>query len=385
MIQNNKIKKPNIGIITNPVGKAGSVPLSNLINVIHPLSEIMHVITGNEGMNLIQKNDPCILFFDVRYIEKNNILLKIINHICMEFKMSIKIIRSAKSISIWIFFLDSHSLILPVLAAKMQKKKVIFALSASIKNSAKAHKNFLLKIFVYAEVITFKLSNQIVVYAPNIIKNWDLEKYRDKISIADVHVLDFKIFNIYKKLNERDNVVGYIGRLSEEKGALNFVKAIPELSKGINGVKFIIGGDGHLRGEIEKFLSDNSFKSKAELLGWIPRGELPGHFNLLKLLVLPSYSEGLPNIMLEAMACGTPVLATRVGAIPDIIRDRETGFLMEDNSPECIAANIVRALGYPDLEGVVLRARALVEREYTIERAVEGWRKVLGDVGDEKR
>ena len=94
------------------------------------------------------------------------------------------------------------------------------------------------------------------------------------------------------------------------------------------------------------------------------------YLNHLRIFVLPSYTEGLANIMLEAMACGTPVLATPVGAVPDVIVDGKTGFIMENSSPECIAANVIRALEHPDLEGVSLRARALVEREYTFERAV---------------
>jgi len=94
-------------------------------------------------------------------------------------------------------------------------------------------------------------------------------------------------------------------------------------------------------------------------------------------LVLPSYTEGLPNIMLEAMACGTPVLATPVGAIPDVIRDGKTGFIMEDNSPKCIAENVVRALEHPDLEEIAEAGRRFVEEEFTFERAVEKWRGIL--------
>lgn len=58
--------------------------------------------------------------------------------------------------------------------------------------------------------------------------------------------------------------------------------------------------------------------------------------------VLPFYTKELSNIMLEAMACGTPLLATPVGAILDVIRDGETGFIMEDNSPECTARNVMQ-------------------------------------------
>ena len=50
------------------------------------------------------------------------------------------------------------------------------------------------------------------------------------------------------------------------------------------------------------------------------------------------------------MGCGTPVLATSVGGVPDVIKDKETGFIMEDNSPECIAENIERVLNHPDLD-----------------------------------
>lgn len=88
---------------------------------------------------------------------------------------------------------------------------------------------------------------------------------------------------------------------------------------------------------------------------------------------------------LTKKACGTPVLATPVGAIPDIIKDSKTGFQMENNSPESIAANVIRALQHPDLEGVAERARSLVKREFTFEKAVERWRSILEEVGDVKR
>ena len=116
------------------------------------------------------------------------------------------------------------------------------------------------------------------------------------------------------------------------------------------------------------------------MLRWIPHDELPEYLNELKLLVLPSYTEGLPNIMLEAMACGTPVLATPVGAIPDVINDGENGFILESNNPEYIAENAIRALNYPNLDKIVKNARELVEKEITYEGAVERYRKILKEL-----
>ena len=69
------------------------------------------------------------------------------------------------------------------------------------------------------------------------------------------------------------------------------------------------------------------------------------------------------------MGCGTSVLATSVGGAPDLIKDGNTGFIMKDNSPECIAKNVRWALEHPNLERIVENARALVEREFTYEAA----------------
>jgi glycosyltransferase involved in cell wall biosynthesis len=138
-----------------------------------------------------------------------------------------------------------------------------------------------------------------------------------------------------------------------------------------------IGGDGEMKEFIEKSLENENIIHDVTLSGWISHDDLPKYLNQLRLLVLPSYTEGLPNIMLEAMACGTPVLATPVGAIPDVIRDGETGFIMEDNSPECIARNVMRALNDPDLEQVAKRGRMFVEGEYTFEKVVERWKGIL--------
>jgi glycosyltransferase involved in cell wall biosynthesis len=142
----------------------------------------------------------------------------------------------------------------------------------------------------------------------------------------------------------------------------------------------LIGGDGELKESIEASLQEQGVTARVELPGWISHDDLPSYLNQLRLLVLPSYTEGLPNIMLEAMACGTPVLATPVGAIPDVIIDGKTGFIMENNSPECIAENVIRALNSPDLERIAEDGRRFVEENFTFEKTVENWKEILQSI-----
>jgi glycosyltransferase involved in cell wall biosynthesis len=129
-----------------------------------------------------------------------------------------------------------------------------------------------------------------------------------------------------------------------------------------------------------KFLEQAKLLDKVKLAGWIPNDKITEYLNELKLLVIPSYTENMPNIILEAMACGTPVLANAVGGIPDVITDGINGFLMADNSPECIAENIIRALNYPNLQQISDNASEFVRKEFSLGKAVDKYRHALNEL-----
>lgn len=266
---------------------------------------------------------------------------------------------------------------IPMLISKLLRKNVVLMFEGSAVEIRKARKDFLFKPLSFLVKANCILSNTIIVYSERLIKEYGLQEYKEKILVAPRHFLDFKGLTMTRKLSERANLVGFIGRLYEERGVLKFAEAIPKILKERENVTFLIGGDGPLRNSIEKYRDEHRLTDKVRVTGWIPREKLSTYLNEIKLLVLPSSTEGLPNIMLEAMACGTPVLATPVGGIPDIIQDGHTGFLMKDNSPQCIAENVARALDHPNLESVVKNAKAFVEEKFTYENAEERYRKVI--------
>ena len=367
-----------ICVITSPRQKAGIIPLSNLVDILSNLCSSLYLITAGEG-DAVCKNHRNIHSYSITYEPKTLLLTRIINYIALQLKICCELVRLIRKVDLCIFFMG-EGLLLPVLVCRLLGKYVILNLAASSVRIIETSKGSLYKPLKLLEVLNYLLSNEIILYSSNLIKEWNLEKYRSKIFIAHKHFLDFDKFKVQKQLNERGNLIGHIGRLSAEKGTLNFVEAIPRILGEKDEVKFLIGGDGRLRGEIEKYLEEENLNAKVKLLGWIPHDELPKYLDDLKMLVLPSYTEGLPNIMLEAMACGTPVLATQVGAIPDVIKDGKTGFIMKDNSPECIAENAIRVLNHPNLEQIAQNARALVEREFTFEKAVARYREILSEL-----
>jgi glycosyltransferase involved in cell wall biosynthesis len=224
------------------------------------------------------------------------------------------------------------------------------------------------------------LIDKFIIYSPSLITKWNLKKYRHKILIAHRHFLDFDMFAVTTPLSDRPLLIGYIGRLSEEKGVQHFIQTLPAIFYDQPDLRVLIGGDGQLKESVEKFLQEERLTARVDFPGWISHENLSKYLNQLRLLVIPSYTEGLPNIMLEAMACGTPVLATPVGAIPDVIKDCKTGFIMENNSPECIAENVIRVLTSPDMEQVAEKGRRFVEENFTFERVIARWKEVLEKV-----
>ena len=205
-----------------------------------------------------------------------------------------------------------------------------------------------------------------------------MDNLRKKISIFGAFLyIDTERFKAKCDLKDRDNLVGYIGNLERGKGVMNFVEAIKLVLRQCSDVEFLVVGDGLLFSSIKEKLKRGDLQNKVKLIRSVPHDEVPNYLNKLRLLVLPSYSEGLPGIILEGMACETPVLATSVGGIPDIIKDGETGFILEQNTPECIAKNIVRVLNYKKSHKIVKNARRLVEDQYSYRNTVERYYDIL--------
>lgn len=221
--------------------------------------------------------------------------------------------------------------------------------------------------------LNFVLSKNLLVESPGVLAEWNGESYCKKAIVGATYV-DAEQYYKTMSYSERDLSVGYLGSLNQRKGVDKLLEAFKQLAEGKRDITLKIGGTGPLSDDAEMLAERYE---TIEYQGFVPNENLREFYNELKLFVLPSTSEGLPNVTLEAMACGTPVLATPVGGLPDIIEERETGYLLKSNNPSNIEAKIQHILRYDDLTKVSEQAKAVIEDEYRYEDAVARYEHLL--------
>ncbi len=142
-------------------------------------------------------------------------------------------------------------------------------------------------------------------------------------------------------------LVGTIGRLQPQKDHKTFLKASSLILKKFPKVHFLIVGGGSLRRELEDFTKNLEIEKNVHFLG--ERKDIEEILPLMDIFVLTSKREGFPITVLEAMACGVPVVATSVGGTPEIIEDGKTGFLIPPENPHLLSEAIINLLKNEEL------------------------------------
>lgn len=153
-------------------------------------------------------------------------------------------------------------------------------------------------------------------------------------------------------------VVGSVGRLSQEKGFGDLLEAAALVRGQLSGVTFAHFGNGPLRSVLERRAAELDLTDAFRFFG--ARTDLPALYGAMDLLVLPSHWEGLPGVVIEAMACGVPVVATDIPGTRELVGEGETGWLAPPADPPGLALVIIAALRAPG-ERQSRAARALAE------------------------
>jgi colanic acid/amylovoran biosynthesis glycosyltransferase len=128
-----------------------------------------------------------------------------------------------------------------------------------------------------------------------------------------------------------------VGRLCEQKGQLLLLQAAARLKAGGARFELVLAGDGEMRRDVERFISNEQLSSMVRITGWINGAQIRQEIIEATALVLPSFAEGLPVAIMEAMALRRPVISTYVAGIPELLRDDKNGRLVPAGDIEALA------------------------------------------------
>jgi len=181
---------------------------------------------------------------------------------------------------------------------------------------------------------------------------------------------------------KKGDYVLYVGRIDYRKGLFDLIRCAKYVCEEKPNISFVLVGNGPLIGLILRKASRMGIGRNIVFAGYVNRDLLVRLYQNASVSVLPSHYEGLPTVMLEAMSCGIPVVATRIGGHVDAISDGSNGFLVRAESPEEMAKYILRLLDDKNLrERMGRAARETIEKTYTwnkvSERALDCYERLL--------
>ncbi|WP_223149317.1 glycosyltransferase family 4 protein [Pseudoduganella aquatica] len=173
----------------------------------------------------------------------------------------------------------------------------------------------------------------------------------------------------------------FLGRLHEKKGIFDLVRAMPAVLSVLPATTFVFAGDGETEA-IRALATEQGVAHALRLPGWVDGAAKQQHLEQADLFVLPTYFEALGVALLEAMACGVPVIATPVGGIPDFIDDGVEALLVPPGPGTALAAAIVAALQDRALRSRLReQAFARVAREYAFDAVLGQLRAIYAELG----
>ncbi len=170
---------------------------------------------------------------------------------------------------------------------------------------------------------------------------------------------------------EHHTVVGTVGRISQEKGHVYFLNTFKSIKAEFPDITFLIIGDGPLLGELQE-----KFDNPSIIFTGL-RKDLAELYKCMDIFVLPSLTEGLPMVLLEAMASCLPVVATSVGSVPDVIVNEETGLLAQPGQEEALRECLLYLLKNKDKRrGMGLKGCVRIKEEYSAAKMANGYKSV---------
>ncbi|MEF8873953.1 MAG: glycosyltransferase family 4 protein [Candidatus Thermoplasmatota archaeon] len=178
----------------------------------------------------------------------------------------------------------------------------------------------------------------------------------------------------------------YVGRLHEVKGLPSLLKAFSTINEKYPEARLTLIGKGPFKDVLVELSKRLDISDQVEFTGEIEHGELPKHYQRGDIFILPSLSEGLSNVLMEAMASGLPIVATEVGGNPELVKDGKGGYLVQPENPSALAEALKSLIEEKDMREKMgefnRRCIQRYEQERVLERRAEIFENIAGSSGE---
>lgn len=284
---------------------------------------------------------------------------------------SLKILKMIKERQVDLLYLNTSATIWAAKAAKLQGIPVI----CHVREDLRGMTNLLIRAKIKL------LSDRIIL-----ISNWIRSFLGDRKTIVIHNCVDLSDFDhlrpvsIMQEFDLKGNAIVFIGSLEERKGIKYLIKAFGPVKSAVPGVKLMIVGRP-LPGQANYLSKLKRSSNDPNIIFAGSRRDAYDIISACQLLCAPSLSEAFGRTIIEAMACGKPVVATNVGGIPEIIENGKTGFLVPPKDEKAISDALICLLTDKKLaDSMGMAGRTRVERSFAIDSQVNAVEKVLNEL-----
>lgn len=243
---------------------------------------------------------------------------------------------------------------------------IVDAESIDVDNFETSIRKFMAKYISYPlEKKIFRKGKIVTTVSESVRK----ELWRYNLDISKVLVVrngvNTDLFIPLKNIEKAEKYILFVGRLDYRKGVIDLIECAKILSESNPGYCIFIVGKGPLKNEVETKIKEYSLEKFVKLIGFVDESELVTYYQNASIFIIPSHYEGLPTVLLEAMACGLPVIATAISGNIDLIISGKNGILIPKNSPSIMAETINSLMKDTDMRNSLgCEARKIVELYY---------------------
>jgi glycosyltransferase involved in cell wall biosynthesis len=373
---------PDVCVLTHPLAAAGENATRSLLDILGAITGVVLVTADLPADSEIRDTHELIEL--TRKSVGDSVFVAAARFLLNQLRMCRVLLARDEEVAL---FYGATAYLLPIVVARLVGKRVLVEPRGDVPltlrvNWERRMPSIMARTLAGSvrllERTGFAVAHGVVTYTPGMAEQLRLDPSAPDVYPSGARYVRTDEFDVTTPYDERSDRIGFIGRIDEEK----HVRELAAVAKSLpDGVSFTFVGDGDLSAWVQSELAEQIDAGAVEFVGWVDHDEVPEQLNRLKLLVLPSEpTEGLPTTILEALACGTPVCATPVSGVPDVVRAGETGFLMDSRDPEAIRQRLLDILAREDLPTISATGRRLIEDEYSFEAAKDRYREILAAV-----